>query len=108
MGKLVRPPLHLGDTGKGFWKKIVAEYEFEPHHLEILGLAAKCLDRIASARELLDSEGVVVRDRFNCPKPHPAVAVELQNKTIFARLIRELGLDLADPGSRPPRINNQT
>lgn len=99
-----RPPAHLRPSSKRWWSAIASEYELEPQHLALLDQAAKCLDRIESAREILDRDGVVTQDRFGCAKPHPAMAVELQNKTIFARLVREIGLDVTDPDSRPPRV----
>jgi hypothetical protein len=107
MSKAPKAPSELGQSGRNFWKKIISEYELDSHHIELLTLAGKCLDRIESAREILDMEGVITRDRFGCPKPHPATAVELQNKTIFSRLIRELGLDVSTPDSRPPRLGGQ-
>ena len=84
---------------------MAAEYQLEPHHVSLLDQAAKCLDRIEAARAILDKNGVVVLDRFGCPKQHPAMNVELQNKITFSRLLRELNLDTEAPTeSRPPRI----
>jgi hypothetical protein len=106
--KLPKPPSELGPDGRKFFRKIVLAYELDSHHLELLALAGKCLDRIEAAREILDQEGVITRDRFGCPRPHPAGAIELQNKTIFARLIRELALDVDIPETpRPPRLGGQ-
>jgi phage terminase small subunit len=105
--KIPKPPSELGPDGRKFFRKIVLEYELDSHHVELLTQGCKCLDRIASARKMLDAEGVVIRDRFGCPRPHPAVAVELQNKTIFSRLLRELGLDVPQADSRPPRLGGQ-
>jgi hypothetical protein len=106
--KLPKTPSELGQSGRKFFKKIVAEFELDSHHIELLTLAGKCLDRIESAREILDTEGIVTHDRFGTPKPHPACAIELQNKTIFARLVRELALDIDIPESpRPPRLGGQ-
>jgi len=97
-------PSALGPAGKKFWKKIVAEWNLDPHHVELLAQAAKCLDRIAAAREIIDREGIIVKDRFGCSKRHPAVDVELQNKITFNRTLREIGLDVSAPENRPPRL----
>ncbi len=53
---------------------------------------------------LLETEGLVFRDRFGTPRRHPAVGIESENRIAFARLLRELDLEgtpLPDP--RPPR-----
>ena len=53
-------------------------------------------DRICAARELLDREGLVVKGRQG-QRPHPAVAIERDAKTTFAKLLRDLDLDAEDP-----------
>ena len=35
-------------------------------------------------------------------RPHAAVAIETASRIAFARMIREIGLDLAEPDFRPP------
>jgi P27 family predicted phage terminase small subunit len=99
-----RAPSNLGHSGREFWKKISAEFVLESHHSELLAQACKSLDRISTAREVLDKDGLTFIDKFGQIKPHPAVAIELANKTIFARLLRELGLDVSKSDTRPPRV----
>jgi len=43
---------------------------------------------------------------FTSPKTHPALSVEKENKIIFARLLRELCLDIEPPRDtgRPPGL----
>lgn len=41
----MEPPKHLSRTAKAWWRKIVSEYAMEPHHVELLRLAADSLDR---------------------------------------------------------------
>lgn len=102
--KSPKPPAHLRAASKRWWSAIASEYELEAQHLALLDQAAKCLDRIDAARAILDRDGVVVQDRFGCARQHPGVNIELQNKTIFARLVREIGLDATAAESRPPRV----
>jgi P27 family predicted phage terminase small subunit len=99
-----RAPMHLTKKTKEWFNKMLAEYELEEHHLKILVAAAESLDRIDEARETVEKEGAYFQDRFDQPKAHPALSVEKDNKVLFARLIRELNLDIEEPDVRPPRL----
>jgi phage terminase small subunit len=104
--KISKPPSHLSASSKRWWSSIASEFQLEPHHIAILSQAAKCLDRIEEARSNLDRDGLVVRDRFGCAKPHPAVAIERDAKVLFARLLRELRLDCEPEEPRLPRFGS--
>jgi hypothetical protein len=55
------------------------------------------------AREALKG-GLTYEDRFGCPRARPEIAVERDSRIGFARLVRELGLDVNNPDdARPPR-----
>jgi phage terminase small subunit len=84
---------------------VTAEYELEQHHLKLLQLAAEAWDTGQEARKSLVSAGsMVFLDRFGQLKAHPAVAIERDAGSSFARLLRELALhDAPEPESRPPR-----
>lgn len=99
-----KPPKHLRAATAAWWKAVAAEYTLEPHHLRLLTLAAEAWDRCEEARETLAAEGAYFKDRFGQPKAHPALAVERDSRIAFARLLRELGLDLEPPESRPPAL----
>lgn len=105
MKKRVAPPKHLTKASRDWWRMVVAEFELDEHHRKLLQLAAECWDRSEEAREILKTEGITCLDRFEQPKPHPAVAIERDAKTLFARLLRELALDVDEPTEtpRPPR-----
>lgn len=99
-------PKHLGSVGKKFWRKMMEEREFtQTHHFELLAQACKCLDRVAEAREELDRVGSYYKDRWGTPHQHPALKGEQSNKILFARLMRELNLDIEQPEEpRPPAL----
>lgn len=59
--------------------------------------AAEAWDRGQDARELVATEGAVYRDRFDQPRAHWAVAIERDARLAFARLLRELDLDVEPP-----------
>lgn len=104
--KMAKAPEYLSKESKDFFNKIVEEYEFQEHHIKTLIMACECLDRIEEARLRIKKDGAYFEDKFHKPKPHPALKTEEQNKVIFARLIRELNLDVESPGGigRPPGL----
>ncbi len=101
-----KPPKHLRETTAKWWESVMAEYALEPHHVKLLTLAAESWDRGQQAREALETEGLIYTDRFGAPHARPEVKIESDSRIAFARLIRELALDVEEPGeSRPPVIN---
>ena len=101
-----KPPAHLSRASKAWWKEIVSGYELDSHHLKLLEGAAVQWDRATEAREAIERDGVSTVDRWGQVKAHPAVEIERQAMTLFARLVRELALDVDPPGEvgRPPSI----
>jgi P27 family predicted phage terminase small subunit len=93
-----RPPRHLSDASRRWFAEVSEAYELESHHLRILQAAAEAWDRCVAARDLVTTEGIVVTSRLGERKPHPAVAIERDSRVAFLRAVRELGLDLGEPG----------
>jgi phage terminase small subunit len=77
------------------------EFELEDHHVRLLILAGEAWDRCCQARERIEAEGLTIKDRFDQMKPHPAVAIERDSRIAFARMLREVGLDVEN--TEPPR-----
>ena len=103
--KILKSPGGLKAHGKKFWKKAFSEFELDmAHDFERLFMACRCLDEIAADEKLVSLEGRFMEDRFHQKREHPASKSIRENKTLFCRIIRELGLDITTPGdSRPPR-----
>jgi len=98
-------PKHLRAETRKWWLSVIADYELEPHHTRLLSMAAETWDEYVAAREAVKKHGMVYADRFGQPKARPEIAIERDCRVGFARLIRELGLDLGEPDEvRPPRI----
>lgn len=89
------PPKHLTDESKRAWRRISREYELTPDAGLLLRAALENWDRAQAARELVNREGMVLGE-----KRHPACDVEKQAYGLFQRFMRQLGLDLMEPG--PP------
>ena len=101
-----QPPKHLSRESKAWWREVTSDYDLERHHLKLLQAAAESWDRVAQARALLERGGIVIKDRFGQQKPHPAVDIERHNRALFARMLRELALDVEEPveAVRPPTM----
>ena len=100
------PPAHLCPETAQWWRSVMAEYALEPHHIRLLTLACEAYDSAQQAREVLQREGKIFIDRFDQPKPRPEVAIQRDSAIGFARMLRELDLDIAAPTdrSRPPSL----
>ena len=73
----------------------------------LLRLAGEAWDRCQAARQRIDAEGLTITT-VQGMKVHPCVRIELENRTAFTRLIRELDLDLEAPAAskRPPSLRS--
>jgi P27 family predicted phage terminase small subunit len=103
------PAAHLSDPAKTWWRSVQADYALEPHHQHLLRLACEAWDRCQQARAMIDAEGLTIRDDRGNLRAHPAVAIEKDARTAFARLLRELDLDVEAPPSaerRPPALRS--
>jgi phage terminase small subunit len=100
-------PRHLKPNTRDWFAQVMAEYVLEPHHVRLLTLAGEAWDRCQQAREALVRHGLTFNDRFGKPRARPEVAVERDARIAFARLLRELDLDVSEPATaRPPAIRS--
>jgi len=87
---------------------VLQTWVLEEHHRRLLVLAGEAWDRSTNARTIIDQQGAVYFDRFGQPKIRPECLIERDAKATFARLLRELDLDLEGPAasSRPPALRS--
>ncbi len=99
-------PKHLSDDAAQWWCDVVTEFELEQHHIRLLTLACEAWDRTRYAGRILNDEGLTYLDRYGSPRPRPEVAIQRDSTIAFARLVRELDLDVTGSAEapRPPAI----
>src|SRR4051794_3028116 len=101
-------PKHLRPPTKAWFKHVSENYDLEQHHFRLLQLAGEAWDRAEQAREAIAANGLTFVDRFGSPRARPEVAMERDARIAFARLIRELDLDVEPPTSpgRPALLHS--
>lgn len=101
-------PAHLSPSAAEWFDGVLEEFDLEPHHVRLLTLAAEAWDRGVQAREALATHGMTFQDRFGAPHARPEIAIERDCRIAFARLVRELALDVSEPAEvRPPSITGK-
>ncbi len=104
-----KPPEHLREETKRWWRSVTRSFELEEHHIRLLTLAGgEVWDRGVQAREVLDREGLTYEDRFGQPCSRPEVAIDRDSRIVFAKLVRELDWDstVTPLSSRPPALHS--
>lgn len=104
----VKAPSHLAKATQEWFEQVVSDYELEQHHLRLLRLACEAWDRSQQARQAIKKHGLTFTDRFGSPRARPEVKIEQENRTSFARLLRELDIDAEPPteSRRPPALRS--
>lgn len=106
-----RPPApsHLAPLTRQWWDKVVADFDFDEHHLRVLEAACVAWDRHEAARSALATHGLTFEDRYGNPRARPEVAIERDARIGFIRAVRELALDGAGTpdGPRPPTVTGR-
>ena len=97
-----KPPAHLRKATAIWWNAVVSEYDLESHHLRLLQKACESFDRSEQAREAIAKHGLTFDDRFGAPHARPECAIERDSRLAFARLVREIGLDVSPPSDSRP------
>jgi P27 family predicted phage terminase small subunit len=98
----VKPPKHLRPASSQWWAEVLAEYDLDSHHVRLLTKACEAFDRSEQAREAILKHGLTFEDRFGSPHARPECAIERDSRLAFARLVREIGLDVSPPTESRP------
>ncbi|MBE0656918.1 MAG: hypothetical protein IH602_04460 [Bryobacteraceae bacterium] len=93
-----RPPRHLSEEARGWWKRLMAEFDIDDQPgLLTLQSTLEAFDRLRESQAVLAKEGITVKDRFGQPKQHPATMVERDARTALMRGLKALNLDVVMP-----------
>jgi len=90
-----KPPEHLSQAMKDFWKKLTTEYSFSEEHVWLLRLTCEAFDRSQEARKQIATDGMIVSG-----KQHPLIGVEAKSTELFMRGLRDLQLEREVAGAQ--------
>ena len=97
-------PAHLTKATQTWFKSVLQDFALEAHHVKLLTQACQAWDRAEAARQAISQHGMTYQDRFDAPRARPEIAIERDSRLAFARLLRELCLDVEPPSEiRLPR-----
>ena len=82
--------------------EVQGRFVLDSHHKMLLLLAARAFDRAYDASVDIDKNGQVFSDRLGNLRANPAIKAELDYSNLYARLLRELALDVEPPEAPRP------
>ena len=96
-------PKDLTPASRKLWTEVLESFDMSAAELAVLHEALTSLDRARQAADVVRAEGCTVVDRYGSPKSHPACDVEARSRTVFARLVAQLGVRLTVETAGPRR-----
>ena len=96
-------PRDYTPEAKDLWAAVCSGWTLDAPAVAILDTGIRARMRMREAQVLLKNEGLVMIDRFNQAKPHPATVIERDAGMTFLRCMKALNLDLEPLHDRPGR-----
>jgi phage terminase small subunit len=93
---------HLREQTRRWIEAVCAIYHVPECNLRLLILGGEAYDRATAARELVESQGMVLVNSHGTPRANPALAIARDASLMFARLVRSAGLLDAPSVAQPP------
>lgn len=90
-------PPGLSSESLRWWEEMVSKFDMEPHHLELLRIAAEALDEYRAARAVIAKDGQSYSAGRGLRRARPEVAIAHNARLAFIRAIRELNLPSGEP-----------
>jgi P27 family predicted phage terminase small subunit len=96
MKKHPKPPETLSPEAQKLWKETLSEYEIDDVCGRLLLTEAlTAYDEVRKAEAILKRDGLVVLDRYDRPKQHPATMVLRDSRNLMLRCLKQLNLDVS-------------
>ena len=90
--RMLKPPAGLHPEIALWWKEMVQKFAMEPHHLEILRIAAEALDEYRAAKAIIAQKGLTYATLRGMYRQRPEVGIMHLARLAFIRAMRELNL----------------
>lgn len=88
-----KAPKHLRADARRMWDRLRADYAIDDSAgLALLQAACEAYQRAQEARERIDKDGAILKDRFKQLKPHPACVIERDARSQMINALRALRL----------------
>ena len=88
---------HLSDEARALWNSVAHRCR-SPGREAIAIVALQCWDRANEAAKVCDVEGLVtITESTGAVHVHPLLKVEVQNRSLFAKLWAQLNLNAWNP-----------
>lgn len=102
--RIANPPETLSPEAKGWWNRLVFEYQLDDAPARfLLESALRAFDRMNEAAAAVDEHGIVVVDKFGQLKTNPATTVERDSRAAMLSALKQLNLDVIPPHATPGR-----
>ena len=97
---IVNPPDDLPARGPGrrFWSAMTADYEPEPHEVEMLAEAARAVETLAKLRQRVTDDGEFITSTQGI-RTHPALVEMRAQRTSLVALLRALSMPVEEGGA---------
>ena len=100
-----KAPSSLSTRSGKLYAATLQEFELSPSEERLLEEGLRALDRADEASAIVAKLGLIVEDRYGCPKTNPAAEIELRSRALFARCLQQLGTKASLVAVRP-RLRN--
>ena len=87
--------MKLSKESKTWYDSVKEAYSIEDEAgLLLLGTVAESVDLMRSAQRSIDKDGLIIKDRYGSPKPHPGATIIRDAKSSIFIGLKALNLDL--------------
>ena len=87
--------MDLSDEAQALKIRVLNEFAIsDAEGLHLLQTGLEAFDRMRGCQQQIAGDGLMVRDRFDQPRPHPLLTVERDSRSQMLAAFKQLGLEL--------------